>query len=51
MQANRYVQEYGLRLLPELYEWYNPLSYDEARSLEVELGFDRREGGFGAWQA
>lgn len=51
IQANRYVQKYGQRLLPELYELYNPLTYDEARSLEVELGIDLRESGFGVWQA
>ncbi len=51
IQSNRYVQEYGQRLLPEIYELYNPLIYDEARSLEVELGIDLREGGFGVWQA
>jgi len=51
IQANRYVQAYGLRLLPGLYELYNPLTYDEARSLEVELGIDLREGGYGVWQA
>lgn len=51
IQSNRYVQEFGLRLLPELYELYNPLGYDEARSLEVELGIDLRAGGFGVWQA
>jgi len=51
IQSNRYVQEFGLRLLPELYELYNPLTYDEARSLEVELGIDLRDGGFGVWQA
>ena len=51
IQANRYVQEFGQRLLPELYEIYNPLTYAEARSLEVELGIDLREGGFGVWQA
>lgn len=51
IQANRYVQEYGLRLLPKLYDLYNPLTYDEARSLEVELGIDLRAGGFGVWQA
>jgi hypothetical protein len=38
-------------LLPELYELYNPLTYDDARSLEVELGIDLRAGGFGVWQA
>ncbi len=51
IQANRFVQAYGLRLLPELYELYNPLTYDEARSLEVKLGIDLREGGYGVWQA
>ena len=51
IQANRYVKEYGQRLLPELYELYNPLTYDEARSLEVELGIALRDGGFGVWQA
>lgn len=51
IQANRYVQVYGLRLLPALYALYNPLTYDEARSLEVELGIDLREGGYGVWQA
>ena len=51
IQANRYVLEFGQRLLPEIYELYNPLTYDEARSLEVELAIDLREGGFGVWQA
>ncbi len=51
IQANRYVQAFGLRLLPQLYALYNPLTYDEARSLEVELGIDLREGGYGVWQA
>ena len=51
IQSNRYVRDYGLRLLPKLYELYNPLTYDEARSLEVELGIDLRAGGFGVWQA
>ena len=50
IQANRFVTEYGLRLLPALYALYNPLTYDEARSLEVELGIDLRESGYGVWQ-
>ena len=51
IQANRYVQKYGLRLLPELYEIYNPMPYDAARDLEVELAIDFRESGYGVWQA
>ena len=51
IQANRFVRDYGLRLLPELYELYGTLSYDDARALEVELAIDFREAGYGVWQA
>jgi hypothetical protein len=51
IQANRYVQQYGLRLLPELYEVYNPMPYDGARDMEVELAIGLREAGYGVWQA
>jgi len=51
IQSNRFVKVFGLRLLPELYELYNPLSYDNARALEVELAIDFREAGYGVWQA
>ncbi len=51
IQSNRYVQQYGLRLLPDLYEGFNPMSYGEACTKEVEVGIDLREAGFGVWQA
>lgn len=51
IQSNRYVQLFGLRLLPDLYEAYNPMSYGAARDMEVELGILLREAGFGVWQA
>ncbi len=51
IQANSYVQQYGLRLLPELYEAFNPMAYEQARDMEVEIGIDLREAGFGVWQA
>ena len=51
IQSNRFVKQYGLRLLPDLYELYNPMSYDGARDLEVELAIDFREAGYGVWQA
>ena len=51
IQSNRYVQKFGLRLLPELYAAYNPMSYDEARDMEVEVAIDLREAGYGVWQA
>ena len=51
IQSNRFVKQFGLRLLPGLYELYGPLSYDDARALEVELAIDFRESGYGVWQA
>jgi hypothetical protein len=40
-----------LRLLPALYEVYNPMPYEAAREMEVELAIDLREAGYGVWQA
>src|SRR4028119_2005471 len=43
IQANRFVQAYGLELVPALYEVYNPMPYDGARDMEVELAIGLRE--------
>lgn len=51
IQANRYVLEHGVRLLPDLYEAFNPMGYEQARSKEVEVAIDLRSAGFGVWQA
>jgi len=51
IQANSYVLKFGLRLLPDLYEAYNPMQYEAARVMEVELGISLRAAGFGVWQA
>jgi hypothetical protein len=53
IQANRYVQQYGLRLLPDLYEAFNPMRYEDAvdKEIEIEIGIDLRSTGFGVWQA
>ena len=50
IQANRFVQKYGLRLMPELYEVYNPMPYDGARDMEVELAIGLKQKGYGVWQ-
>ena len=50
IQANSYVRKYGVRLLPALYAVYNPMPYDAARDMEVELAIALREQGFGVWQ-
>ena len=51
IQSNSYVRRYGLRLLPDLYEGFNPMSYQDAVAREVEVGSDLRSAGFGVWQA
>ena len=51
IQSNRFVFDYGLRLLPQLYEVYNPMPYEAAREMEVELAIGLREDGYGVWQA
>jgi hypothetical protein len=51
IQANTWVRDFGLHLLPQLYERYNPMPYQAAREMEVELGISLRARGFGVWQA
>ena len=50
IRANRYVERYGLRLLPKLYAYANPMPYGAARNMEVELAIALREEGYGVWQ-
>ncbi|MDP3618413.1 MAG: hypothetical protein Q8R63_01340 [Ramlibacter sp.] len=51
VQANAFVRDYGLKLVPALYEAHNPMLYDDARLMEVEIGIQLRARGFGVWQA
>jgi len=51
IQANRYVLRHGLRLLPDLYEAFNPMTREQAQLKEVEIAIDLRSAGFGVWQA
>ena len=51
VRANPLVQRYGLRLLPRLYAYANPMPYEAARDMEVELAIGLREQGYGVWQA
>ena len=51
VKANRFVERYGLRLLPELYAYANPMPYQAAREMEVDLAIALREQGYGVWQA
>lgn len=48
--AARFVKKYGVRLLPELYRYFNPMPYDLATVMEAELARQLREQGYGVWQ-
>ena len=50
IQSNRYVREFGVRLLPSLYAVFNPMPYLAACDMEVELAIGLRQDGFGVWQ-
>ena len=51
IKANRFVFEFGLRRLPELYEVFNPMPYEAAHEMEVERVIGLRESGYAVWQA
>ncbi len=51
IRANRYVQKFGLRLLPHLYAYANPMPYEAARDMEVELAIALQAEGYAVWQA
>jgi len=50
IKSNRFAHRYGIRLLPALYECFNPMPYEGAREMEVELAVGLREEGYGVWQ-
>ena len=50
IKSNKFVRLYGSRLLPALYEAYNPMPYAGAQEMEVELAIALRDEGYGVWQ-
>ena len=40
------VEKYGVRLMPELYEHLNPMPYEAALQLEMDLAEDLRHEGY-----
>jgi hypothetical protein len=48
-KANKYVQKYGRWLRRRLYEKYNPMTYDEAKGMEVRLAKRLRAEGHAVW--
>lgn len=51
IQSNKFAMKYGLRLMPEIYEKYNPMPYGDAQYMEVDMAIRLKERGFGVWQA
>lgn len=49
-KSNKFVQNYGLRLCPHLYEEYNPLSFEDAQEMETTLAEMLRAKGHAVWQ-
>jgi hypothetical protein len=50
IKSNRFVRVYGLRLLPSLYEAFNPMPWAGAQEMEVELAIGLRDEGYAVWQ-
>ena len=48
--SNKYARQYGKRLLPELFEHLNPMTYERAAVMEKELAEQLRDRGYGVWQ-
>jgi hypothetical protein len=46
IQSAPVVRKYGIRLLPELFAHLNPMPYEIAVQMEVELAEDFRAQGF-----
>ena len=46
IKAASVVKRYGVRLMPELFEWLNPMPFEAAVRMEVELAEDLRQQGY-----
>lgn len=49
-KASKYPKKFGLRLLTELYEILNPMSYEDAANMEKQLADELRAKGHPVWQ-
>ena len=45
-KAARLARKYGVRLMPELYEYLNPMPYEHAVQMEKDLAADLRAQGY-----
>ena len=49
-KGSRKVREFGIALMPELYEDINPLTREKAEDMEKTHAEDLRSQGFAVWQ-
>jgi len=49
-KAARFVKKYGIRLKPRQFEQHNPMTFEDARKMEIEIARRRRKKGWGVWQ-
>ena len=49
-KSSRYPKKYGLYLRRKLYEHLNPMTYEDAVAMEVELAKQLRYRGYAVWQ-
>lgn len=49
-KAARIVKKYGVHLKPRQFRSHNPMTYDEAKKMEVLKARRLREKGWGVWQ-
>jgi predicted GIY-YIG superfamily endonuclease len=49
-KSGKFVEEFGVRLRPDLYKGKNPLTYDHACKMEQKLARKLRKKGYAVWQ-
>jgi len=49
-KSNKYVKGFGIALRPRHYANYNPMTYEEAKFMEVEKARRLRKRGYAVWQ-
>ena len=49
-KSNKYVRNYGIKLLPQMYEQYPSMTWEIALTKERELAEELRGKGYAVWQ-
>ena len=49
-KSSKYPHRYGRSLRPDLFERHNPMTFDDACAMEVELAEELKSQGYAVWQ-